>query len=78
MGRELPVVKRTPVLAGERHRSVLRFRRVPGRSQAPGFAGRAEPTVGLIDGTFRANLEETGMGYGLEVDMIRLGTRRAC
>ena len=30
------------------------------------------PTVGLIDGTFRANLEETGMGYGLEVDMIRL------
>ncbi len=29
------------------------------------------PTVGLIDGTFRANLEETGMGYGLEVDMIR-------
>ena len=29
------------------------------------------PTVGLIDGKFRANLEETGMGYGLEVDMIR-------
>ena len=29
------------------------------------------PTVGLIDGTFRANLEETGMGYGLEVEMIR-------
>ena len=29
------------------------------------------PTVGLIDGTFRANLEETGMGFGLEVDMIR-------
>ena len=29
------------------------------------------PTVGLIDGVFRANLEETGMGYGLEVEMIR-------
>ena len=37
-----------------------------------GFAGVQNfPTVGLIDGTFRANLEETGMGYGLEVDMIR-------
>ena len=36
-----------------------------------GFAGVQNfPTVGLIDGTFRANLEETGMGYGLEVDMI--------
>jgi len=37
-----------------------------------GFAGVQNfPTVGLIDGSFRANLEETGMGYGLEVDMIR-------
>ena len=36
------------------------------------------PTVGLIDGTFRANLEETGMGYGLEVDMIRLAHEKAC
>ena len=37
-----------------------------------GFAGVQNfPTVGLIDGTFRANLEETGMGYGLEVDMIK-------
>jgi predicted TIM-barrel enzyme len=36
-----------------------------------GFSGVQNfPTVGLIDGTFRANLEETGMGYGLEVDMI--------
>ena len=33
-------------------------------------ACRTFPTVGLIDGTFRANLEETGMAYGLEVDMI--------
>jgi predicted TIM-barrel enzyme len=39
---------------------------------AAGFAGVQNfPTVGLIDGTFRANLEETGMGYGLEVEMIR-------
>jgi predicted TIM-barrel enzyme len=36
------------------------------------------PTVGLIDGTFRANLEETGMGFGLEVDMIRLARERTC
>ncbi|MBW3539184.1 MAG: phosphoenolpyruvate hydrolase family protein, partial [Planctomycetes bacterium] len=39
---------------------------------AAGFSGVQNfPTVGLIDGIFRANLEETGMGYGLEVDMIR-------
>ena len=39
-----------------------------------GFAGVQNfPTVGLIDGTFRANLEETGMGYALEVEMIRDG-----
>jgi predicted TIM-barrel enzyme len=38
-----------------------------------GFSGIQNfPTVGLIDGTFRANLEETGMSYGLEVDLIRL------
>ena len=38
-----------------------------------GFSGVQNfPTVGLIDGMFRANLEETGMGYGLEVDMVRL------
>jgi predicted TIM-barrel enzyme len=36
------------------------------------------PTVGLIDGTFRANLEETGMGYGLEVEMIARPTRSTC
>jgi predicted TIM-barrel enzyme len=41
-----------------------------------GFAGVQNfPTVGLIDGSFRANLEETGMGYQLEVDMIGLGNR---
>ena len=38
-----------------------------------GFSGVQNfPTVGLFDGTFRLNLEETGMGYGLEVDMIRI------
>ncbi len=42
-----------------------------------GFAGVQNfPTVGLIDGTFRANLEETGMGFALEVDMIRLAHER--
>jgi len=41
--------------------------------EAAGFSGIQNfPTVGLIDGLFRQNLEETGMGYGLEVDMIRL------
>ena len=45
--------------------------------QEAGFAGVQNfPTVGLIDGTFRANLEETGMGYGLEVEMIRLAHER--
>ena len=39
--------------------------------KALGFSGMQNfPTVGLIDGTFRANLEETGMGYGLEVELI--------
>jgi predicted TIM-barrel enzyme len=42
------------------------------RCATPGFAGVQNfPTVGLIDGTFRANLEETGMSYALEVEMIR-------
>jgi predicted TIM-barrel enzyme len=75
MAREiLPVVKRTPVLAGVNGTDPFcmvdpfldEVKRV-------GFAGVQNfPTVGLIDGTFRANLEETGMSYGLEVDMIRL------
>ncbi len=74
MAREvLPVVQRTPVLAGvcgtDPFRSMPRFLR---EVQAAGFAGVQNfPTVGLIDGTFRLGLEETGMGYGLEVDMIR-------
>ena len=74
MGNEvLPVVDETPVLAGvcgtDPFRLMPNFLR--GVADA-GFAGVQNfPTVGLIDGTFRANLEETGMGYGLEVEMIR-------
>ncbi len=74
MAREvLPVVKRTPVLAGvcgtDPFRVMARFLR---EVQAAGFSGVQNfPTVGLIDGTFRQGLEETDMGYGLEVDMIR-------
>ena len=70
----LPVVKHTPVLAGVNGTDP--FRVMPyflKQVKDVGFAGVQNfPTVGLIDGVFRANLEETGMGYGLEVDMIRL------
>lgn len=70
----LPVVTRTPVLAGvngtDPFRVMPHFLR---QIKEIGFAGVQNfPTVGLIDGVFRANLEETGMGYGHEVDMIRL------
>ncbi len=74
MGREvLPVARETPVLAGVCGTDPFRLMNVFLREvQAAGFAGVQNfPTVGLIDGTFRANLEETGMGYGLEVEMIR-------
>ena len=73
MAREvLPVVVRTPVLAGVNGTDPFmtpdHFLR---RLIDLGFSGVQNfPTVGLIDGTFRANLEETGMGYGLEVEMI--------
>lgn len=73
MAREvLPVVRRTPVLAGVNGTDPFmipdEFLR---RLIALGFSGVQNfPSVGLIDGTFRANLEETGMGYGLEVEMI--------
>lgn len=70
----LPVVKHTPVLAGVNGTDP--FRVMPyflKQVKDVGFAGVQNfPTVGLIDGVFRANLKETGMGYGLEVDMIRL------
>ena len=68
----LPVVKHTPVLAGVNGTDPFmlpdQFLR---RLIDLGFSGIQNfPTVGLIDGMFRANLEETGMGYGLEVEMI--------
>ena len=74
MGHEvLPIVRDTPVLAGVCGTDPFRLMPVFLRSVLEaGFAGVQNfPTVGLIDGTFRANLEETGMGYGLEVEMIR-------
>ena len=71
-GEVLPVVKRTPVLAGVNGTDPFRDMDVfLDQIRALGFAGVQNfPTVGLIDGTFRANLEETGMSYALEVDMI--------
>src|SRR5258707_7594503 len=72
-GEVLPIVKHTPVLAGVCGTDP--FRVMPyflKQLKEMGFAGVQNfPTVGLFDGTFRQNLEETGMGYGLEVEMIR-------
>ncbi len=73
MAREvLPIVGHTPVLAGVCGTDPFRVMKFFLREiDAAGFSGVQNfPTVGLIDGTFRANLEETGMGFGLEVDMI--------
>ena len=74
MAREvLPVVRHTPVLAGVCGTDPFRIMEVflP-QLKTMGFGGVQNfPTVGLFDGVFRANLEETGMGYGLEVEMIR-------
>ena len=73
MAREvLPVVRSTPVLAGVNGTDPFcLFDDLFDRLQRLGFAGVQNfPTVGLIDGVFRANLEETGMGFGLEVEMI--------
>jgi predicted TIM-barrel enzyme len=69
----LPIVKETPVLAGVCGTDPFRLMPVFLRElQSLGFAGVQNfPTVGLIDGTFRANLEETGMGYDLEVELVR-------
>jgi len=68
----LPVVKHTPVLAGVNGTDPFRSMDVfLDELRRIGFAGVQNfPTVGLIDGIFRVNLEETGMSYGLEVDMI--------
>ncbi|EMO4163058.1 phosphoenolpyruvate hydrolase family protein [Morganella morganii] len=69
----LPVVKHTPVLAGVNGTDPFcQFDKFLDDIKATGFSGVQNfPTVGLIDGKFRANLEETGMGYALEVEMIR-------
>jgi predicted TIM-barrel enzyme len=69
----LPVVKNTPVLAGVCGTDPFRVMEIFLRQvKEAGFSGVQNfPTVGLCDGQFRQNLEETGMGYGLEVDMIR-------
>jgi predicted TIM-barrel enzyme len=68
----LPVVKRTPVLAGVNGTDPFRdMDAFLDRIMALGFSGVQNfPTVGLIDGMMRANLEETGMSYALEVEMI--------
>ena len=70
----LPVAKRTPVLAGVNGTDPFcMFDKFLDEVKAVGFSGIQNfPTVGLIDGTFRANLEETGMSYGQEVDLIAL------
>jgi predicted TIM-barrel enzyme len=73
----LPVVKQTPVMAGVCGTDPFRQMDVflP-QLHALGFAGVQNfPTVGLFDGTFRQNLEETNMGYGLEVEMIRVARK---
>lgn len=74
----LPVVKQTPVLAGVNGTDPFcLFDKFLDELKALGFSGVQNfPTVGLIDGNFRANLEETGMGYGLEVEMIRLAHQK--
>ena len=73
-GEVLPVVKHTPVIAGvcgtDPFRMMPRFLR---ELKEIGFSGVQNfPTVGLFEGRIRANMEETGMGFGLEVDMIRI------
>ncbi len=74
MAREvLPVVKHTPVLAGVNGTDPFMIRdHFLDHLKALGFSGIQNfPTVGLFDGTFRKNLEETGMGYGLEIDLVQ-------
>ncbi|HEY9011844.1 MAG TPA: phosphoenolpyruvate hydrolase family protein [Devosia sp.] len=79
MAREvLPVVKHTPVLAGVNGTDPFMIAdKFLDELKSLGFAGVQNfPTVGLIDGTFRANLEETGMSYALEVEMIERASKK--
>jgi len=79
MAREvLPVVKRTPVLAGVNGTDPFcHFSSFLDHLKAIGFSGIQNfPTVGIMDGTFRIGLEETGMGFGLEVDLVRLAREK--
>ena len=79
MAREvLPVVRKTPVLAGVNGTDPFcLFDPYLDQLAALGFSGVQNfPTVGLIDGVFRANLEETGMGYAHEVELIRLARQK--
>jgi predicted TIM-barrel enzyme len=74
MAREvLPVVRSTPVLAGVNGTDpFVLMPQFLGELKAMGFSGVQNfPTIGLFDGVMRASFEETGMGYALEVDMIR-------
>lgn len=79
MGREvLPIVQSTPVLAGVNGTDPFcNFDYYLDTLRGMGFSGVQNfPTVGLIDGVFRQNLEETGMGYQCEVDVIALASRK--
>lgn len=77
-GEVLPVVRDVPVLAGVCGTDPFRIMgNFLDQLKAIGFTGVQNfPTVGLYDGTFRENLEETGMGFGLEIDMIRQAHER--
>jgi predicted TIM-barrel enzyme len=79
MAREvLPVTRRTPVLAGVNGTDPFCvFDHFLDQLKAIGFSGIQNfPTVGLIDGVLRSNLEETGMSYGLEVDLVALAHQK--
>jgi predicted TIM-barrel enzyme len=78
MAREvLPVVKNTPVLAGVNGTDpFVLMEQFLNELKAMGFSGVQNfPTIGLFDGAMRQSFEETGMGYGLEVDMIALARK---
>ncbi len=77
-GEVLPVARKTPVLAGVCASDPFRLMdKFLDEINAAGFSGIQNfPTVGLIDGNFRANLEETGMSYQLEVDVIKMANEK--